>query len=108
VQLQVYDRSKCIQAYNASSITDGMLCAGSLEEGQDTCSGDSGGPLQCEIMEDGELSWVQVGITSWGEGCGKSEYPGVYTKVATYNKWIREVAFSSMRFNRKAQQRECL
>lgn len=62
-------------------ITTGMLCAGYAEGGQDSCQGDSGGPL---VSQDGYL----VGITSWGYGCARPGYPGVYTQVTQYVQWI--------------------
>lgn len=36
-------------------ITDGMFCAGSLDEGIDACDGDSGGPLVC-INDGGKMN----------------------------------------------------
>lgn len=65
--------------YRASS----MVCAG--QEGKDSCQGDSGGPL---VVDQGG-TWTQVGITSWGIGCG-GEYPGVYSRVAAFRDWIDE------------------
>lgn len=32
--------------------------------------------------------WVQVGIVSWGISCGRRNFPGVYTDVSVYSKWL--------------------
>lgn len=45
--------------------------------GKDSCQGDSGGPLFAKTNN----GPVQVGITSYGAGCGAPGYPGVYTEV---------------------------
>lgn len=58
-----------------------MVCAGHKEGGQDTCFGDSGGPL----MQSGRL----IGIVSWGNGCGEANRPGVYARVSGVKSWIR-------------------
>lgn len=67
-----------------SSITDGMFCAGSLEEGVDACDGDSGGPLAC--LENG--LFTLYGLTSWGQHCGFANKPGVYVNIPHYKEWI--------------------
>ena len=53
-----------------------MLAAG--REGKDTCQGDSGGPIFVE-KSNGRIS--QIGITSFGNGCGAKNFPGVYTEA---------------------------
>ncbi|EFA05685.1 serine protease P153 [Tribolium castaneum] len=68
------------------ALTEGMICAGSLDEGIDSCDGDSGGPLAC--LYDGVFTLY--GITSWGQHCGYANKPGVYVKIAHYKRWIDE------------------
>ncbi|XP_047407227.1 plasma kallikrein [Sciurus carolinensis] len=77
---------ECQKRYKDYVITKQMVCAGYKEGGKDACKGDSGGPLVCKHNG----MWQLVGITSWGEGCGRREQPGVYTKVAEYVDWILE------------------
>uniref|UniRef100_A0A3Q3KWW2 trypsin n=1 Tax=Mastacembelus armatus TaxID=205130 RepID=A0A3Q3KWW2_9TELE len=67
-------------------VTADMICAG-LNGCADACQGDSGGPLACARDD---VSFL-YGIISWGEGCGRSGKPGVYTKVVNYIDWIDSV-----------------
>ncbi|XP_058405783.1 serine protease 52-like [Diceros bicornis minor] len=68
-------------------LTKNMLCAGNPQGGKDACQGDSGGPLVCQKKNNTSL-WYQLGIVSWGVGCGREKLPGVYTKVSNYLLWI--------------------
>ena len=66
------------------------LCTKALE-GQDSCKGDSGGPLMTSIKNGTILKkqWFQVGLVSWGlDKCGTKGIPGVYTNVKSHLKWI--------------------
>uniref|UniRef100_A0A8C8WGR8 Peptidase S1 domain-containing protein n=1 Tax=Panthera leo TaxID=9689 RepID=A0A8C8WGR8_PANLE len=68
-----------------SMVRKGMICAYRAEK-KGICKGDSGGPLVCEFNE----TWVQVGIVSWGIGCGRRNFPAVYTEVSFYRDWVTD------------------
>lgn len=85
VQVPVVERSVCAAAYaKHARVTAEMLCAGFVGlGGRDACQGDSGGPL----MAAGRL-W---GVVSFGIGCARPNFPGVYTSVGAYRQWIDAV-----------------
>lgn len=70
------------------TIGPAQVCAGQPSGGPDACQTDSGGPL---VKFNINGCPYQVGIVSWGIGCGRSESPGVYTKVSAYAGWIAAV-----------------
>ena len=61
--------------YESSYVPRLMVAAG--EDGKDTCDGDSGGPMWATTPHGRR----QIGITSFGAGCGAQGYPGVYAEV---------------------------
>uniref|UniRef100_H0Y2C3 Peptidase S1 domain-containing protein n=1 Tax=Otolemur garnettii TaxID=30611 RepID=H0Y2C3_OTOGA len=85
VSIKLMQQHKC--SNTMPLITRNMLCAGHKRGGKDACQGDSGGPLVCQKKKKTDI-WYQVGIISWGLGCGQKNLPGVYTKVANYLLWI--------------------
>ncbi|CAF3204398.1 unnamed protein product, partial [Rotaria sp. Silwood2] len=78
-----YRGSTCSSVLNNRLV---QFCAGVSGGGKDTCQGDSGGPL---MMFTTSSQWELVGVTSYGIGCARAAYAGVYTRVAYYQDWIR-------------------
>lgn len=84
VEVPLVDNATCNLSYGI--ITDNMLCAGYAEGGKDSCQGDSGGPL---VVRDGD-HWRLAGIVSFGHGCARPNFYGVYTRITRYISWLQE------------------
>ena len=83
--MPIVGRRECRRAYGPDGpITRNMICAGDvIDGGIDACQGDSGGPLFDTV---GNRTRI-VGLTSFGIGCARAEYPGVYTNVRRLSDW---------------------
>ncbi|CAG0904701.1 unnamed protein product, partial [Cyprideis torosa] len=67
---------------------DKMLCAAA--EGQNSCNGDSGGPLMIKEAN----QWYIFGIVSGGtdKECGTGR-PAIYTRIDHHYKWIDNILY---------------
>nr|AXF35732.1 serine protease 6 [Holotrichia oblita] len=84
VTVPIVSQENCNDLYrdHPLSILDSMICAGFPEGGRDACQGDSGGPLTA--------NGLLIGLVSWGEGCARATYPGVYANIANVRGFIRQ------------------
>ncbi|NWX97468.1 TMPS7 protease, partial [Nothoprocta ornata] len=85
-EVEIIDQTLCHSTYGI--ITARMFCAGLMSGKRDACKGDSGGPLSCQSNANGK--WFLTGIVSWGYGCGRPNFPGVYTRVSNFAPWIHK------------------
>ena len=75
-QVPLVADSQAQSVYGSSYFPSLMVAAG--ETGKDTCQGDSGGPVFAKVSD----RYTQIGVTSFGIGCGARGYPGVYAEVS--------------------------
>jgi len=90
VTLPILNPQACVKAYKDKDYPLAIqpvihLCAGG-QGARDTCQGDSGGPLVIK----GPNGYVLQGVVSFGKGCAREGWPGVYTRVATFIDFINE------------------
>lgn len=127
-ELPILSDEVCKQKHvYGASLTEGMFCAGYMDESIDACDGDSGGPLICHdegmkyIVISYYIKFIQsnrlfskplnfysfpdgetlYGIISWGQHCGYANKPGVYVRVEKYVDWILEKINFSVHSNNK-------
>lgn len=89
-ELQTYDDARCEALYREDGddvFGETQVCAGVDRGHIDACYGDSGGPLVVPV-DDERTAWLQIGIVSWGAGCGQPHRPTVYTQVSAFADWL--------------------
>ncbi|XP_063146982.1 mast cell protease 1-like [Candoia aspera] len=80
--ITIYNRRKCAKLY--PELDDAMICAGSFNQLRDTSQGDSGGPMVCNGIVHGIVSF------------GNSFPPGVYSRIADFLPWIKHIMGSEV------------
>jgi secreted trypsin-like serine protease len=78
--------ASCQQSYPQDLAPATEICAGFAQGGVDTCQGDSGGPM---TKRDASGAWREVGIVSYGLGCARPGFPGVYGEVQSFSADIQ-------------------
>lgn len=82
VSVPLVPRKICKKSYPEVDVS--KVCAGSKDH--DSCQGDSGGPLVQNIS--GTLNLI--GIVSYGKGCGRENYYGVYMNAIYFKSFITD------------------
>ncbi|CBY31060.1 unnamed protein product [Oikopleura dioica] len=78
VVLEIVDNEICAEK-NGFDIDNSRLCAAGFQNGRDTCDGDSGGPLLCDV----EGRWTLTGVVSFGLDYGEKEMPDQVSTTTT-------------------------
>jgi len=86
--VQVFKIFKRILHLHTKILVIYFFIKGEYNGGKDTCQGDSGGGLYVKETNSGKTKIIVSGITSFGTGCARAGYPGVYTRVSFFADWI--------------------
>nr|KAF6386945.1 granzyme H [Myotis myotis] len=93
VELEIQQDEQCISCYRHRYNRTTEICVGDPERNQSTFKGDSGGPMVCNN--------VAQGIVSYGSRSGTP--PGVFTRVSSFLSWINR---TMRRFTQQGNQTE--
>ncbi len=88
--IHVMARDECRAIYEPQQlgIADSEICALKPRSVTNSCYGDSGGPLV--VLAEEPRRYVQIGVVSWGDRCGRAGNPNVFARVASFSDWIEQ------------------
>ncbi|KAG7204081.1 hypothetical protein KM043_001932 [Ampulex compressa] len=89
LKVPIVATEQCAKAFKSyTDVGERQLCVGGVV-GEDSCGGDSGGPLMKVECPDDSWRYYFIGVVSFGtKHCGESATPAVYSKVSSYISWI--------------------
>ena len=89
--MDIQSCKKALSSFNGgyNIYEDRQICVGG-EKGKDSCVDDSGTGLTTKVKHGDKIGrYKLVGLVSWGHSqCATEDFPGVYTKVTFFLKWI--------------------
>lgn len=89
--LPIVKSKDCAKPWKVTGLRSHHLCAGGT--GKDACQGDSGSALfglrpASESANKTSVHYELLGITSFGDKCGKIGMPGFYTRASSLIYWL--------------------
>jgi secreted trypsin-like serine protease len=91
VDVPIVSNAQASQLYG-QTITADQLAAGFVGVGgKDSCQGDSGGPITVSVGGVTKLA----GAVSWGNGCARANFPGLYARSSSFETYLNQRANSN-------------
>ncbi len=88
INIPIVSRERANISYEGK-IDQTMIAAGLDTGGKDSCQGDSGSPMV--VFDQASKKSILAGLVSFGHGCARPKFYGIYSNVASANNWINEI-----------------
>ncbi|CAG5126170.1 unnamed protein product [Candidula unifasciata] len=97
-KIRVLNESSCKAKFGNLFNGHSQICAGDLTGNNDSCVGDSGGPMMCSMTgpslarsSQTDIQYLMGVISSGATPCAQAGTPALYTDIQKVRSWIRSV-----------------